>query len=66
MSWQTDCTEEEKKVSRLAKGRKTLEISKEVYCDHRTIKRPVINVNHKGKGQTKVWGENCQDAEHLS
>ena len=55
MGKQTDLTEEEKKkiVSRLAEGRKTLEISKELSRDHGTIKRFVINVNHKRKRSVK-------------
>ena len=55
MGKQTDLTEEEKKkiVSRLVEGRKTLEISKELSRDHGTIKRFVINVNHKRKRNDK-------------
>ena len=55
MGKQTDLTEEEKKkiVSRLAEGRKTVEISKELSRDHGTIKRFVINVNHKRKRSDK-------------
>lgn len=55
MGKQTDLTEEEKKkiISRLAEGRKTLEISKELTRDHRTIKRFLNNVNHKRKRSDK-------------
>ena len=50
-----DLTQEEKAniVTRLAQGKKTLKISKELSRDHRTIKRFVNNVNHKRKRSDK-------------
>ena len=55
MSKQTDLTQEERAntVTRLAQGKNTLEISKELSRDHRTIKRFVNNVNHKRKRSDK-------------
>ena len=55
MGKQTDLTHEEKAniVTQLAQGKKTLEISKELSRDHRTIKRFVKNVNHKRKRSDK-------------
>jgi hypothetical protein len=46
---------EEKKRNSLSTCRreKKLEISKELSCDYRTIKRFVINVNHKRKRNDK-------------
>ena len=40
-------------ISRLADGSKTLEISKELTRDRRTIKRSPNNVNHKRKRSDK-------------
>ena len=55
MGKQTDLTDNEKKkiVCGLAKGRKTLQIAKELSRDHRTIKRFVTNVNHTRKRSDK-------------
>ena len=50
-----DLTQEEKAnvVTRLAQGKKPLEISKELSRDHRIIKRFVNNENHKRKRSDK-------------
>ena len=67
MGKKKDLTQDEKKkiVSRLAEGRKSLEIAKELSRDHRTIKRFVTNVNQVRKRTEKVQGENCQDVKYL-
>ena len=55
MGKQMDLTQKEKVniVTRLAQGKKTLETSRELSRDHRTIKRFVHNVNHKRKRSDK-------------
>ena len=55
MGKKKDLTQDEKKkiVSRLAEGRKSLEIAKELSRDHRTIKRFVTNVNQARKRSDK-------------
>ena len=51
MGKQKDLTEEEKStiVRCLAEGRKSTEIAKELYWDHRTVKRFIVNANQTRK-----------------
>ena len=55
MGKQKDLTEEEKRiiVRRLAQGKKSLDISKELRRDHRTVKRFIANSNRVRKRSDK-------------
>ena len=55
MGKQKDLTQEEKKniVQRLAQGKKSIEISKQLCRDHRTVKRFIANSNKARKRSDK-------------